>query len=60
MRRLVISGRLDVLRNIEAFCREVYFRSFPPEEAEALLNKLSLLDAVALWHAGLPHSHFTP
>ena len=53
---LVISGPLSLLDNIEAFCRAVYLRTFPPEEAEARLAKLTLIDAVALWQAGLPQS----
>ena len=55
-KHLVIGGRIEVLRNIEAFRREVYLRTFSTEEAEARLAKLSLIDAVALWRAGLPQS----
>lgn len=55
-RQLVLAGRIEILRNVEAFCREVYLRTFSTEEAEARLAKLTLIDAVALWRAGLPLS----
>lgn len=55
-KQLVLAGRIEVLRNVEAFCREVYLRTFSAEEAETRLAKLTLLDAVALWRAGLPES----
>lgn len=54
--RLVISGRISLLRDIYRFCHQVYHRAFDPEEAERRLAKLTLLDALALWQAGFPAS----
>lgn len=52
----VFSGRIETLRNISAFCRQVYYRAFGVEEGERRFQTLSLTAAVALWREGLPES----
>jgi hypothetical protein len=56
MYQFLIGGRVQLLDQIETFCREVYYRAFTPEEAELRLKKLTLINAVALWQAGFPLS----
>lgn len=58
--RLVISGRIELLRNIHRFCQQVYLRTFGPEEGPRRFAKLTILDALALWHAGFPASSTLP
>lgn len=53
---LVFAGRLEVLRNVETFCRRVYYSAFGPEEGERRFSRLTLIEAVDLWRAGLPDS----
>jgi hypothetical protein len=55
-RRLILSGRRQLLTEITNFCRAVYYRTFSPEEAEKRLAKLTFVSAVQLWQSGLPHS----
>jgi hypothetical protein len=54
---LTIICTLDQLRKITRFCREVYFRTFPPDEAERKLRNLTFVDAVLLYQEGLPDSN---
>jgi hypothetical protein len=58
--KVSFSCRLEVLLNIAAFCRQVYHSAFGPEEGERRYNALTLVDAVALWREGLPHSRIAP
>lgn len=57
-RALVFGGKLELLRSVMAFCRQVYYGAFGPEEGERRFRALTLVDAVALWEAGLPDSRF--
>lgn len=52
----LFGGRLELLRNVTTFCRQVYYSAFGPEEGERRFLALTLVDAVALWEAGLPAS----
>ena len=53
---MVISGTSGLLKQITSFCREVYHRTFGPEEGERRFLCLTVVAAVALWHSGLPDS----
>jgi len=52
----LFGGKLEMLQNVMAFCRQVYHSAFGPEEGERRFRALTLVDAVALWEAGLPDS----
>ena len=58
-KKLVCSGTFAQLKQITAFCREVYRRTFGPEEGERRFLRLTAVDAVALWQSGLPDSATT-
>ncbi len=55
-RALAFGGKLELLQSVVAFCRHVYYGAFGPEEGERRYRELTLVDAVALWEAGLPDS----
>ncbi len=53
---LILAGKLELLRSVSNFCRQVYYSAFGPEEGERRYLALTMVDAVALWRAGLPES----
>jgi len=44
----------ELLDQVMAFCKTIYYQAFSPEEAEAWLKKLSLVDAISLWKEAGP------
>jgi len=59
-RALVLSGTSALLKQITAFCRTVYHQTFGPEDGERRFLRLTVIEAVSLWQAGLPDSANTP
>lgn len=55
-KQTVLVGRIKTLQQISRYCRKVYMSAFPPEVAEEKLQNLTLVAAIDLWKAGLPHS----
>ena len=44
----------ELLDQVNAFCRTIYHMAFEPEEAEARLKKLPMLEAIKLWQEAGP------
>tara|TARA_Y100000310_G_scaffold283746_1_gene305971 strand:- start:1316 stop:1495 length:180 start_codon:yes stop_codon:yes gene_type:complete len=50
-RRVVLTGKLEVLTRIAAFCRHQLYYVYGPKEGERRFGKLRMTTAVEWWKA---------